>query len=56
MKKINLTINRGDKIAIIGENGNGKSTLLNILSGLYDINEPDKIFYNNIDLFKVNKD
>jgi ATPase subunit of ABC transporter with duplicated ATPase domains len=30
---INLTINKQDKIALIGNNGVGKSTLLNILSG-----------------------
>lgn len=28
-----LTVKRGDKIAIIGKNGKGKSTLLNILAG-----------------------
>lgn len=31
--QINLTINKQDKIALIGNNGVGKSTLLNILSG-----------------------
>jgi ATPase subunit of ABC transporter with duplicated ATPase domains len=30
---VNLTINKQDKIALIGNNGVGKSTLLNILSG-----------------------
>jgi ATP-binding cassette, subfamily B, bacterial PglK len=31
---INLTINRGDKITIIGKSGHGKSTLLDIITGL----------------------
>jgi ATPase subunit of ABC transporter with duplicated ATPase domains len=32
-KDLNLTINRHDKIALIGNNGTGKSTLLKILAG-----------------------
>ncbi|MEG0915664.1 MAG: ABC-F family ATP-binding cassette domain-containing protein [Myroides sp.] len=31
---INLTVNSGEKIALIGNNGSGKSTLLKIMSGL----------------------
>lgn len=34
-KDLNFTIKRGEKIALIGTSGGGKSTLLNILSGLY---------------------
>lgn len=34
--KVNaLTLERGTKLAILGENGSGKSTLLRVLSGLY---------------------
>lgn len=32
---LSLTINRGEKIALIGSSGGGKSTLLNIIRGLY---------------------
>lgn len=32
---ININIKRGEKIALIGESGGGKSTLLNIIRGLY---------------------
>jgi cobalt/nickel transport system ATP-binding protein len=31
----NLTVKKGEKLAIIGSNGSGKSTLLKILDGLY---------------------
>lgn len=37
LKNINLAVNSGEKIVIIGKNGTGKTTLMKILSGLYDI-------------------
>lgn len=33
IKNLSLTLNKGDKLAIIGEEGNGKSTLLKVLLG-----------------------
>ena len=36
LKGINLSINRGEFISIIGHSGCGKSTLLNIVAGLTD--------------------
>ena len=35
LKNINLTINKGEKIAFIGESGSGKSTLADLIIGLY---------------------
>jgi len=35
LSNIDLTIWRGEKIAVLGSNGSGKSTLLKILNGLY---------------------
>ena len=34
LNKINLKINNGDKIGFLGETGSGKTTLVNIISGL----------------------
>ena len=39
IKGLNLTINKNDKIIILGESGSGKSTFLDILTGLI---KPDK--------------
>ncbi|KAF7677996.1 ABC transporter B family member 5 [Astathelohania contejeani] len=52
IENINLTIKKGEKIAIIGENGTGKTTLLKIITGLYDYIGDiiiDGILTNNIE-------
>ena len=35
LKNINVFINKGDRIGLIGANGSGKSTILKLISGIY---------------------
>jgi ATP-binding cassette subfamily F protein 3 len=51
LKNTSATINRGDKIALIGANGKGKSTLLRIISGTEKINGDRRIGHNVIESF-----
>ena len=54
LKGINLTVNKGQRIVIIGPSGSGKSTFLRCLNLL---EEPSKgqVLYNNIALTSNNK-
>lgn len=46
---VNLSINKGMHISIIGTNGSGKSTLIKLILGLYE-NYKGTILYNEYDL------
>lgn len=46
---VNLTINRGQFIAIMGPSGSGKSTLMNLIGAL-DVPSAGKIFLDNKDI------
>ncbi len=48
LKNINLTINLGERVAIVGRIGSGKTTLLNLLLRLYEVKEGG-IFLDEID-------
>lgn len=51
LKNTSATINRGDKIALIGANGKGKSTLLRIISGSEQIEGERRTGHNVIESF-----
>ncbi len=47
LKDINLTVNQGEFVSIMGPSGSGKSTLLHIIGMLDDANEGDYIFMDS---------
>ncbi len=51
LKDINLNINKGEIVGIVGESGCGKSTLLKLLLRFY---ESKGIKYNDIDINEIN--
>ncbi|HEX6067604.1 MAG TPA: ABC transporter ATP-binding protein [Nitrososphaera sp.] len=52
LRGIDLEINRGEFVSIVGPSGSGKSTLLNILGAL-DRPTSGKVFINGIDIFSL---
>ncbi len=57
LKNVNLKINQGSTVAIIGKTGEGKSSLINLIPRLYDVTEGeillDGINVKNIPLKKL---
>ena len=57
LKGINLTVNEGETVAILGPNGHGKSTLLNVIMGhpKYVITQ-GSVFFDDKDVLKMSTD
>jgi ATP-binding cassette subfamily B protein len=53
LNSINLTINKGDRVGIVGETGSGKSTLLDILLGL-QISNSGQMLIDDINIDEKN--
>ena len=55
IKDLNLTLNIGRRMAVVGENGSGKTTMIKLLTRLYDPTSGE-ITLNGIDIKKYNYD
>ena len=52
LKNINLSINKGEFVAIVGPSGSGKSTLLHLIGGV-DKPTSGKVYINNVDIYSL---
>lgn len=53
LKKLNLFIEKGKTTSFVGKSGSGKTTIIDLLLGLYPVNE-NKIFIDDISIDKFN--
>ncbi|MCF8109880.1 MAG: ABC transporter ATP-binding protein [Desulfobacteraceae bacterium] len=53
LKDLSIGISRGETMAVVGESGVGKSTLLHIL-GTLDRPNAGTVFYNGVSIFEMN--
>ncbi len=54
LKDINFTAQKGDKIALFGHNGAGKSTFLKTIAGIYPVKGERKVIGKISSLFELN--
>ena len=56
LKNCNLTINKGQKVAIVGSSGSGKTTLVNLINRMYDVSSGEILIDGiNVKKIKVNE-
>jgi subfamily B ATP-binding cassette protein MsbA len=53
LNNINIKINKGDKVALVGKSGSGKTTFSNLLLKFYQTNE-GQLFIDGIDYLDIN--
>ncbi|MHA1729427.1 MAG: peptidase domain-containing ABC transporter [Promethearchaeota archaeon] len=55
LENVDLKVPAGTTLAIVGETGAGKTTMIKLISRFYDIDEDGKIFLDNIEIRNVRK-
>jgi ABC-2 type transport system ATP-binding protein len=48
LDNVNLAINQGDMLGVIGQSGSGKTTLLNLITGFIQPTDGDVVYYSKI--------
>lgn len=55
LNKISFLVNENDRVALIGDNGTGKTTLLKVITGEYHKDEGDIVFKKDINIGYVSQ-
>ena len=54
LKNANISVNKGEFVAVVGPSGSGKSTLLHLIGGV-DKPTSGKVFVDDIDIYSLNE-
>ena len=56
LKSCSINLKRGEVLALVGENGAGKSTIMKVLTGIYNADSGDITYFGEKAIFKSPKD